>query len=146
MAVTGGATSASSSSSPPIVLVSLSSQHPPLPDGVNTIRCCCSRGCRRRCPVGRRRACLACLSPVGPCCGVVAPYAPQASRGSPLDFVVCHACLCPMKPAGCQWSGAPSEFPTMPVAEGRCWQTLRADLVWVDLEAEIAEGEFQSEA
>ena len=51
-----------------------------------------------------------------------------------------------MNPAGCEWSGKPSDFPTMPVAEGRCWQTLRVDLVWVDLEAEVAEGGIQSEA
>ena len=140
MAVTGGATSASSLSSPSIVLMSLSSQHPPLADGLTLIRCCCRRGCRRRCPVGRRMACLACLSPVGPCCGVLARYARRASRGSPLDSVVRHACLCPMEPAGCQWSDAPSAFQTMPAAESRCWQAWRAEQIWQNLLAELTSG------
>ena len=104
---TGGATGAETPgeeprAEAPIVLVSLSSHEPPLPDGLNTIRCSCRRGCRRRCPVGRRIPCLACLSPVGPCCGVVAHYPLQVNQGSRLDIVVCHACLRPMEPAGCQ--------------------------------------------
>ena len=144
MADTNSATSASSFSAPATVRVSLSNQEPPLPDGMYTIRCCCRRGCRRRCPVGRREPCLACLSPVGPCCGISARYLPQGPRGSPLDFVVCHACLRPMDPAGCRWSGPPSVFSTMSFAESLCWQALRAELVWQDLLAELANGEAQT--
>ena len=123
------------------VLVSLSSQEPPLPDGLNAIRCSCRFGCRRRCPVGRRIPCLVCLSPVGPCCGILAQYPLQGNQSSRLDIIVCHACLRAMEPAGCQWSDTSSEFTRMSAAESRCWHAWRAERIWEALLVELSNGE-----
>ena len=46
------------------VFVLLSGLPTPQPDRCNTIRCCCIAECRRRCPVGRLRACMMCSTSV----------------------------------------------------------------------------------
>ena len=145
MAATSATCSTSSPFALPKVFVSLSSQQPPLPDGLNFIRCCCRRGCRRRCPVGRRMPCIACLTPVCPCCGRVARYASNSIGKSPLDFVVCHACRGPMAAADCQRNDSPSDFQDLPPTEGQRWRKWEADLLWKDFCADVEEEKRRKE-
>ena len=111
----------------------------PLPDGLNTIRCCCSCECRRRCPVGRRASCLVCGAFVGPCCGFLAgePTFPR-NCGLP-DLIVCHGCLAPTGGLSCQWDPPVSDFRRMQATQARWWQCRRGELVFEAMSADVAE-------
>ena len=110
-------------------LVLLSGQPTPQPDGCNTIRCRCRAQCRRRCPVGRLRACMACSTSVGPCCGFLA-IDDSLGAACPLrEFVVCHVCFFGASRAPCAWSPPVADFPHMNAQQARVWHQLRRDFV-----------------
>ena len=114
------------------VLVVLSGQSTPQPDGLNTIRCCCRVGCRRRCPVGRLRACMACSTSVGPCCGFLA-IDDSLEAGCPLrEFVVCHVCFFAPSRSHCMWSPSVADFPHMNIQQAGVWHQARREFVWQD--------------
>ena len=114
------------------ILVLLSGQPTPQPDELNTIRCRCTVGCRRRCPVGRLRACMACSTSVGPCCGFLA-VDDSLEVGCPLrDFLVCHVCFSTLSCSPCIWSSSLSDFPRMNIQQAAVWHQARRDLVWRD--------------
>ena len=124
----------------PIMSVCLRFQQPPLPDGVNTIRCCCLYGCRRRCPVGRRMPCLVCSVWVGPCCGLLAGE-PSYPRGNGLpDLVVCHGCVARTPGLACQWNPPVSDFRPMDASQARWWQGRREELIFEAVCRDVADG------
>ena len=85
-------------------LVLLSSLPTPQPDRCDMIRCCCIAECRRRCPVGRLRACMMCSTSVGPCCGFLAIDDSLGATCPLRGFVVCHVCLFGRFRSRCMWS------------------------------------------
>ena len=126
------------------VLVNLHHVLPPFSDDASTIRCRCLRGCRRRCPLGRRLPCASCGAMVGPCCGLCPVSAPLLGNAKHSHVVVCHACLGESPTDRCQWDPNPGDFPPMTADElfrwRRCSRQLeerRAELIWRDLVAEV---------
>ena len=114
------------------ILVMLSVQPTPQPDGLNTIRCCCRVGCRRRCPVGRLMACMVCSTSVGPCCGFLA-IDDSLEAGCPLrEFVVCHVCFFAPSRSHCMWSPSVADFPHMNIQQAGVWHQARREFVWQD--------------
>ena len=112
------------------VVVLLTSLSTPRPDGRNTIWCCCRAHCRRRCPVGRLRECMACSSSVGPCCGFLA-VDDSLGVACPLrEFVVCHVCFFGTTRSLCAWSPPVADFSHMNAQQARVWHQLRRDFVW----------------
>ena len=133
------------------VLVSLHQEVLPFPDGGPTIRCCCARGCRRRCPLGRRLPCASCSALVGPCCGLRPVPAPFPGDTKTSHAVVCHACLGGGPADRCRWEPDPGDFRPMSAEERfrwkRCSEQLeahRAELIWEDLDAEVRQKKVET--
>ena len=129
------------------VFVSLCEVPSPISDDASTIRCRCSRGCRRRCPLGRRLPCASCGSMVGPCCGSRSVSAASPKNAEPSPVIVCHVCLGDRLKYQCQWDVRLSDFPVMTVDAWFRWQRSsrqaeehRAELIWKDLDAEVLSG------
>ena len=128
----------------PGVLVNLHHVPSPISDDASTIRCRCLRGCRKRCPLGRRLPCASCGLMVGPCCGLRSVSAPPLGNAEPSHVIVCHVCLGGRLNDRCQWDPNPGYFPLMTVDELLRWQRCsrqskehRAELIWSDLVAEV---------
>ena len=131
----------------PGVFVSLCEVPPPISDDASTIRCRCSRGCRRRCTLGRRLPCSSCGSMVGSCCGSRSASAASPRNNGPSHVIVCHVCLGDRLEYQCQWDVRLSDFPVMTADAWFRWQRTsrraeeqRAELIWRDLEVEVLSG------
>ena len=129
------------------VFVSLCEVPSPISDDASTIRCRCSRGCRRRCTLGRRLPCSSCGSMVGSCCGSRSASAASPRNNGPSHVIVCHVCLGDRLEYQCQWDVRLSDFPVMTADAWFRWQRTsrraeeqRAELIWRDLEAEVLSG------
>ena len=106
----------------PGVFVSLCEVPPPISDDASTIRCRCSRGCRRRCTLGRRLPCSSCGSMVGSCCGSRSASAASPRNNGPSHVIVCHVCLGDRLEYQCQWDVRLSDFPVMTADAWFRWQ------------------------